>query len=173
VGEDSGATLEDEAHWRRFVDFALAELPEIRSRFDDDDLRTRGTVGIFMTLDWVADDDGMPRFTEGDYWARALRVIEVVEEAMEVIAEDPDRESDLANLSAVSTAGLLCQLTRNPAGLEQLLPLMGPLSVQACRDEVALHVVSRGFDGSAVDWSLACSRFQRHPIDPSTILPQA
>ena len=100
-----------------------------------------------------------------------LTLVELVEEAMQIIAEDPARSEDASELGAFSTAGILCDVTRSPMGLQRLLPMMGPLSLDACRPEVDVHHASRGFDASAVDWSSAGSVFRPHGLDPTAILP--
>jgi hypothetical protein len=159
--------------WRVLVDISLAELPEIAEELDEDDaIRTLGAVWTTVVRRGAGDDRAPIWLGTSDFWVRALRVVELVEEALVLIADDPAREEDASELGAFSIAGVLCEVTGNLRGLERLLPLMGPLSVGACRDEVEVHEVSRGFNGSAVDWALAGTSFQRLAVEPSTVLPE-
>ncbi|MCU1418346.1 MAG: hypothetical protein JWP32_2520 [Schumannella sp.] len=158
----------EETRWRALVGVALADLPEIEAEFDEDTPRTPGMVWTTITI--TSFDDGTPK-RDDDFWSRVLTLVELVEEAMATIADDPERSDDASELYAFTTAGVLCDVTRTPMGLQRLLPMMGPLSVAACREEVGVHVSSRGFGADAVNWSTGGSAFHRHVAKPAEILP--
>jgi hypothetical protein len=117
--------------WHRFVSAFLTELPELAGLLADREVEpplTPGDLWTTISLELLADDYA-PLRTETHVWTRLLRLLEVVEELRDLLEQaTPESEDDILTLDAFVNAGLLCDITRNRAGLEQLLPWMGPLT---------------------------------------------
>ncbi len=174
--EKEGPEGQDEQRWQRLVSAFLLELPELSgflARPEIDRAVTPGDVWTTISLELLSDDYA-PLGTESDLWARLLGLLEVVEELRDLLEQTvPHSEEDVLTLDAFANTGLLCDITRNRAGLERLLPWMGPRTVQAARGEVAVHDrVHREWGGRDVSWESAGTACRFTDFDPVSLRPE-
>ncbi len=97
------------------------------------------------------DNDAHPVEVDG-VWPRLLAVIEVALELCDILFDD-ERDDDGIAVDVFAGAGIMCDITRNVASLEALLPWMGPACLKGARTEVNNHMTSRGYGIDDVDWS--------------------
>ena len=97
------------------------------------------------------DNDGHPVEVDG-IWPRLLAVIEVAIDLGHLLFDD-ERDDDGIAVSVFAGSGIMCDITRNVASPEALLPWMGPACVKGARTEVNNHTTSRGYGIDDVDWS--------------------
>ena len=170
---DDPGLVEEARRWSALVEISLREVPELSVWLHDEWPQTPGMVWTAVVDNCLdLDDDGAPRPQYRDVWRRFLRVVEIVEEALDKLGDDPEREEDASELHAFSTSGPVCDVTRSRPGLEQLLRWMGPKTVAAARAEVVAHQLSRGWDESAIDWSSAGTDFSALLVDPQSLMPE-
>ena len=174
--EKQSAEAQDGQRWRRLVSAFLVEVPELSgllARREVEEPITLGDVWTTISLELLSDDYA-PLQTESELWARLLRLLEVVEELRDFLEQTvPHSQEDVVMLDAFANAGLVCDITRNRAGLERLLPSMGPRTIQAVRGEVAVHDrVHREWGGRDVAWESAGAAFRRADVDPAGLRPQ-
>jgi hypothetical protein len=77
-----------------------------------------------------------------------------------------------SDVEAAVVAGIICSVTRNPEGLQSLLPHLGPRATTAALEEVEYHGGQRGDGWDAIDWSTAGSAYQPLEPDELTIHPR-
>ena len=97
--------------------------------------------------------------------------MEVLQHTLDRIAEEAGWNDDFYEIEAFVNATIVCDISRTKAGLEMLLPYMGPRTVDSARREVTGHASSRGFAEAEVDWRFATTRFVPLDIDPRSLLP--
>jgi hypothetical protein len=126
----------------------------------------------FVLTAHLMDDYYAPRSGQAATWAKVFSVLEVVEEAFAVASSDPSRAA-AGQLDVFANAGLLCEVGWNRAGVDELLPCMGPLTASALREDLQFHDrVAQDWKGVDVDWSRAGTRFERLDVSPEQILPE-
>ena len=181
-GEAADWLAEQEAEtarrWQPFVDAFLECVPEVRASLEQesDGERARRFTPADLWIQVVTDlldNDDYPARVHADVWPRILAFLEVAEELAELLSTESQHE-DATTAEGFVSSGILCDVTRNVAGLQELLPWMGPRTVAAARGEVECHGRSRAGTYERVDWSVAGNRFvplaglqaeQLHPID--------
>jgi hypothetical protein len=162
------------------VDVFLGRVPEIRASLaeglDAEPTRpfTPGDVCTQVFLE-LLDERDRPRQLDTDIWPRIFAFLEVAEELIALLeAELGPEHEDVTVADAFVNAGILCDVTRNAAGLQELLPWMGPETTTAARCEVEIHEGSRGWGAEELDWSVSGTLFvpnatlepeEIHPID--------
>jgi hypothetical protein len=173
------ADEDPESEARRFsglLSLLAANVPELErwrreslygDEFDSDVLTF---VTAYLVLDMhLFDDLDQPIDVHG-VWPRLLSVIEVALELRELLGGG-GRDTDSIAVDAFAGAGLICDITRNVALLQRLLPLMGPQTLDTVRIEIASHTASRGYDAADVDWSNSGIAYTPLGISPQTLIP--
>ena len=119
---------------------------------DEFDSEVLGLSEAWMLVEHhLFDDDDHP--VEVDVvWPRLLAVIEVALELCDLLFDD-ERDDDGVLVDAFAGSGIMCDITRNVASLEALLPWMGTACLESARDEITNHTTSRGYGIDDVDWS--------------------
>ena len=162
--------------WRSLVSVFRTHVPELETWWNDWDgdieRATPGTVWNVLCLR-LLDSDAAPRIEHLEVWVRVLSLIEVVEEAIEIVGRiEGERSDDATVLYAFANAGILCNVGWNRDGLSSLLRFMGPRTAVAARHDIAYHGrVEREWGGHDVDWSSATSDFRSLPITPNDMMP--
>jgi hypothetical protein len=103
-------------------------------------------------------------------WPWLLAVIEVALELCGLLFDDA-RDDDGVTVDVFAGSGIMCDVTRNVASLQVLLPWMGPVSLDCAHIEVNTHTTSRGYDVNDVDWSMSSRSFAPLGISPSMMVP--
>ena len=65
----------------------------------------------------------------------------------------------------------MCDVTRTVGSLEELLPWMGPVTLDVARVEIENHTISRGYDVNDVDWSKCGHSNRPLAISPLALVP--
>ena len=65
----------------------------------------------------------------------------------------------------------MCDITRTVGSLEELLPWMGPVTLDTARIEIENHKTSRGYDVNNVDWSKSGVSYRPLAISPLALVP--
>jgi hypothetical protein len=160
---DRSEEEEEARRWQKLVDAFLDHLPEVRSaleRFsylvDYEEGRRWGPGDLAPQVSTdLLDFDCYPVGLETDVWRRLLAFLEIVEELRELLERDVgEGHPDAVTVNAFADAGILCSVTSNRDGLQVLLPLMGPKTVESAKAEVTMH------RRDEPDWSLAGSEFE-------------
>ena len=115
------------------------------------------------------DDDDRPIDVEG-VWPRLLAVIEVALELCDLLFDDA-RDDDGLVVDVFTGSGIMCDVTRNVASLEVLLPWMGPVSLEGARIEISNHTTSRGYGINDVDWSKSGLSYRPLAISALALVP--
>src|SRR5688572_6588855 len=122
-------TREEVRRWRRFVTLVFGELPEVKGWLERGTPRTPGWV--WSTLAGNAlDRSHRPTSWDGDFWPRTMRVIEVVEDAFDIVVATPGfDEDDAVTLDSFANAMLLGDLTWNLDVVQRMVPWIGPKGI--------------------------------------------
>ena len=106
----------------------------------------------------------------GGVWPRLLAVVEVALELCGLLFDD-GRDDDANAVDVFAGAGVICDVTRTVGSLEELLPWMGPVTLDVARDEIENHTISRGYDLNDVDWSNSGRSYSPLGISPLALVP--
>lgn len=137
---------------------------------DEFDSEVLGLSEAWMLVNrHLFDDDDRPIDGEG-VWPRLLAVIEVALELGDLLFDDA-RDDDGLVVDVFAGSGIMCDVTRNVASLEVLLPWMGPVSLESARIEISNHTTSRGYDITDVDWSKSGLSYRPLAISPQALVP--
>lgn len=154
----------------------VAHVPEISEWWrdalfgDDLDPKVLTLSGAWTVVNRRLFDDNHRPIDVHGVWPRLLRVVEVALELCDLLFDD-DREEDGITVDVFAGSGVMCDITRNLASLEELLPWMGPVSLDGARIEIANHTTSRGYDADDVDWSRSGTSFRTLGISPTALIP--
>jgi hypothetical protein len=163
----------DERRWDGLVRLFRAHVPELDRWLNDEPGPVLTLSDLkFVLTSHLMDDYYAPRSEQAATWAKVFSVLEVVEEAFDIAFRDPSR-TDAGELDAFANAGLLCEVGWNRAGVEELLPYMGPRTAFAMREDLQYHNrVAEDWNEMDVDWSKAGTRFERLDVRPELVLPE-
>ena len=106
----------------------------------------------------------------GGVWPRLLAVVELALELCGLLFDD-GRDEDGIAVDVFAGAGVMCDVTRTVGSLEELLPWMGPVTLDVARVEIENHTISRGYDVNDVDWSKSGHSFRPLAISPLALVP--
>jgi hypothetical protein len=169
---DAPASREREEYeasrWHSLVSIFLDRVPEIRPEPDDEDVISPAGSGARLLVGFLrrTAPPGSSQPTCGPGSCVCSRSCSAPNSSSK---HSGGGEEDRTLLGTFAEAGIVCEITRSQSALEALLPLMGPLAVQAAHREVAAHASSRGFAEGDVDWAIRLDR--RTAYDTSVIGP--
>ncbi len=115
------------------------------------------------------DEDDNPIDVDGT-WPRLLAVVEVALELCGLLFDD-GRDDDGVVVDVFAGAGIMCDVTRTVGSLEELLPWMGPVTLDVARIEIENHTTSRAYDVDDVDWSKSGHLYRPLAISPLALVP--
>jgi hypothetical protein len=143
----------------------------LQSHFgDESDSRVLGLSEAWMLVtEHLFDDQNRPVEVER-LWPRLLQVMEVALGLCDLLF-DHEREDDAVAVDVFAGSGIMCDVTRNVASLEALLPWMGPVSLDIARIEINNHTISRGYHANNVNWTKSGHSYRPLGISPVTLVP--
>jgi hypothetical protein len=137
---------------------------------DEFDSEVLGLSEAWMLATRHLFDDGDRPIDVDGVWPRLLAVIEVALVLCEQLFDDA-RDDDGLAVDVFAGSGIMCDVTRNVASLEVLLPWMGPVSLESARIEISNHTTSRSYDINDVDRSKSGLSYKPLAISPLALVP--
>lgn len=135
--------------------------------FDSEDL---GLSEAWMLVEHHLFDDDHHPVEVNVVWPRLLAVIEVALALCDLLFDD-ERDDDGIAVDVFAGSGIMCDITRNVASLEALIPWMGPACLEGARTEVNNHATSRGYGVDDVDWSNSGAAYMPLAVSVLDLVP--
>ena len=164
---------EEAERWQGLVSTFRVYVPDLDAWLAEDEapVVSPGTVWNTLTLR-LFERDRTPNAELLDVWVTVLALLEVVEEALDLVSAHDPSADDATLLYSFADAGILCEIGWNQAGAAALLPYMGSRTARALRADLAYHDrIQREWGGHDLDWRIAGTLFRPLRLQPADLLP--